>query len=365
MPWEVIIKAYRSEHLAKNKFDSVSEYAENFFTFLKSAASPISTTDRERYLVEGLRRATLHIIGQLGQAVPAITDQNLSTQDRAAKATAQLTAFESTIDQRPYKRDGLETAATHTLAAPPQAFRDAVTFGLHKGGIADVVDLEHLVRLACKCYFHEYESLQTPTGVVFAGYGKLEYFPSVIEYAVPGFVGSEFVFDKSEETSISNDVPSAILPFATTSAVDAFVRGVGLDVFSGVDDAYKKFAVDFARSMLQTAQAQEPANFDVEAEKSLSSFMDFWYGRSLDAHYHSLKGVIASLPVEEMTHLAETLVTLESLKERVTTPKQSVGGPIDVAVITKSEGLVWIKRKHFFDSEKNLRFVLRQRAMYQ
>ena len=50
---------------------------------------------------------------------------------------------------------------------------------------------------------------------------------------------------------------------------------------------------------------------------------------------------------------------LESLKEKVTRGTQSVGGPIDVAVITKAEGLVWLKRKLYFDAGLNHRYMSR------
>lgn len=33
-----------------------------------------------------------------------------------------------------------------------------------------------------------------------------------------------------------------------------------------------------------------------------------------------------------------------------------VGGPIDVAVISKGDGLIWIKRKHYFDRDLNQHF---------
>jgi hypothetical protein len=65
------------------------------------------------------------------------------------------------------------------------------------------------------------------------------------------------------------------------------------------------------------------------------------------------------LAVDEMANLAETLVTLESLKEKVTRPTESIGGPVDVAAITKAEGLVWIKRKHYFDLSLNARYQAR------
>ena len=60
-----------------------------------------------------------------------------------------------------------------------------------------------------------------------------------------------------------------------------------------------------------------------------------------------------------MGHLAESLLVLEALRERVTSPSESVGGPIDVAAITKAEGLIWLKRKHFFEPELNLRYLNR------
>jgi hypothetical protein len=53
------------------------------------------------------------------------------------------------------------------------------------------------------------------------------------------------------------------------------------------------------------------------------------------------------------------------LKEKVTKPSASVGGPVDVAIITKNEGLVWVKRKLFFDAQMNPRYLYRQQAKYQ
>jgi hypothetical protein len=35
---------------------------------------------------------------------------------------------------------------------------------------------------------------------------------------------------------------------------------------------------------------------------------------------------------------------------------ETVGGPIDVAIISKGDGFIWIKRKQYFDSKLNLQF---------
>lgn len=64
-----------------------------------------------------------------------------------------------------------------------------------------------------------------------------------------------------------------------------------------------------------------------------------------------------SLPKDELANLAESLVSLTSLQRRVSREIETVGGPIDVAVISKGDGFVWIKRKHYFKPDRNLRFV--------
>ena len=41
------------------------------------------------------------------------------------------------------------------------------------------------------------------------------------------------------------------------------------------------------------------------------------------------------------------------LKRRISFAEGSVGGPVDVAVISKGDEFVWIKRKHNFNKELN------------
>ncbi|RZI61171.1 MAG: hypothetical protein EOP37_08385 [Rubrivivax sp.] len=93
-------------------------------------------------------------------------------------------------------------------------------------------------------------------------------------------------------------------------------------------------------------------------------FMADWKRLNWQYNFSPLLGVLQSLSVQEMAHLAESLLGIESLKERVTSPSESVGGPIDVAAITKDEGLVWIRRKHYFDAAMNMRYVSRLRKSF-
>ena len=59
-----------------------------------------------------------------------------------------------------------------------------------------------------------------------------------------------------------------------------------------------------------------------------------------------VKASISILPMNELSIMAETLVNLTSFKRQMSHNQQeTVGGPTDVAIITKGDGFRWIKRK--------------------
>lgn len=66
--------------------------------------------------------------------------------------------------------------------------------------------------------------------------------------------------------------------------------------------------------------------------------------------------VVGNLPKDEMANMAETLVSLTSFKRRISFDAETVSNPIDVAVISKGDGFIWIKRKHYFKPELNWQY---------
>lgn len=67
------------------------------------------------------------------------------------------------------------------------------------------------------------------------------------------------------------------------------------------------------------------------------------------------------IPLPEMGFLAESLVNITSLKRTfaIDGNQQTVGGPTDVAVMSKGDGFVWIKRKHYFDKQMNPDYIMK------
>ena len=193
-----------------------------------------------------------------------------------------------------------------------------------------------------------------------AGYGDDDYFPGYIEYQCSGFLWTKLVVDQKKVKSIAAEDVGCIQPFAKDQMAAAFMWGISDDIFSAAQEAVRHIVSELA-AKLETDCGVPAATVSVAATPLFDTFVERLVAPQARNHYNPLAQAVGFLPIEEMASLAETLIMLESLKEKVTHPSQSVGGAIDVAVITKAEGLVWVKRKHYFPGDLNSRFMERQR----
>jgi hypothetical protein len=64
--------------------------------------------------------------------------------------------------------------------------------------------------------------------------------------------------------------------------------------------------------------------------------------------------ILPAAPIQDAINLARFMVetTTGFIQFSITRPK-TVGGPIEIAAITKHEGFKWVQRKHFFSSDFN------------
>jgi hypothetical protein len=369
VPWEIIIKNFRDK-LGSQAHPALQDYATAFFNFVKTADFFFPQADLDRKLFDRVLRIVLDLIKQARQTVAAIDDAAKNTQERQAAWAAFAQSITDELDQLPMHpgiSDAALDAVTTEVEEQLQNYPEFADY-LRSSGLSDLIAIPALAELGCKYLFKKFDVVLPQTGIVFSGFGTGQYFPCVIKYEVFGFVKNDFIYhiDNSNSCEIGHDTPSGIFQFAMTSSIDTFTTGVGLDTFSEVRRAYLSNAKGLVEAtLLQQDIVELPADFDQTLAASADAFSEQWLDKMLSTHYHPMKRVIASLPIQEMVHLAETLIVLQSLKERITTHSESVGGPVDVAVITKAEGLVWIKRKHYFDADRNLPYVMRQRALYE
>ena len=80
--------------------------------------------------------------------------------------------------------------------------------------------------------------------------------------------------------------------------------------------------------------------------KSLSHYMQ-------EEYVDGIVEAVASFNIEDMANMAESLIAVTNLQRHISSSDESVGGPIDVAVITRSEGFIWVKHKEWFSQDLN------------
>jgi hypothetical protein len=358
VPWELLIKGFR-DHLQEKAFNELEGYAQEFFTWLDGNA---------RYFPEPVQQEAFNSAAQ--SAVLGLALDIDQKQDEDAKRAA----FDQAIEAR---RDKLET-----MPAPPRldaeklptliaALRGPLSESL-QGLLSNVGfvlpgDPAALAEVAITDAFKTPSDKFGTAGLVFAGYRDHAIFPAMIEYRSSGMVSGTAIMEEVSRSTIDHDRPAALNAFAQTSMADTFHMGFSEDVYNALMSALVSKLGDFAGKLAEAlgADLQTLANFGEIVEEARKGISEEWFNRAREEHAYPLRRVLGALPVDEMAELAETLVNLQSLKEKVTKPSESVGGPVDVAIITRHEGLVWVKRKKFFETEMNPRYLLRQGAVYR
>ncbi len=67
---------------------------------------------------------------------------------------------------------------------------------------------------------------------------------------------------------------------------------------------------------------------------------------------------VPAMPIKDAIDLVKFLADISVNSSRFVPGPQVIGGPIDIAVITKHEGFKWIQRKHYYDKDLNLTTVM-------
>jgi len=228
-----------------------------------------------------------------------------------------------------------------------------------KETVKDKPTFEKLIYISA-CLFCKEDFVQERTGIVIAGFGEKEILPEIRTYYIECLIENKLVFalnqGKSEKCE-RNTV--AVIPFAQDEVVKTFIEGIEPSLFRVMQESFEEILEEFPKLI---AQHIEPAlkTKQKEIAKLRDMLLDAYYESIADTirneHIFPVLRTVGVLPKEELAAMAETLVNLTSFKRRVTTDSETVGGPVDVAVITKGDGFIWMKRKHYFKPELNHHF---------
>ena len=207
------------------------------------------------------------------------------------------------------------------------------------------------------------------TGLVIAGFGDDDLFPTLVAFELYGVFGKRLKYAEIEYVDIDRDGEKArVLPFAQREMVERFLYGLDPDIEMEITRFARDAVPSIAAQLLKVLDMSDAdrATLLLEAEGAERAFykgLEEKAFQSIRAEAREeIEDMVEFMPKPEMSRMAEALVNLTSIKRRVSRGHETVGGPIDVAVISKADGFVWVRRKHYFPAELNRRYFDRMRT---
>ncbi|MFQ5456070.1 MAG: hypothetical protein ACE5EA_07705, partial [Nitrospirota bacterium] len=200
-------------------------------------------------------------------------------------------------------------------------------------------------------------------GVIIAGFGEKDIFPSLKSFHIEAVVNNRLKYkeDSYRQINFKNNV--VIIPFAQGEMVVTFMEGIDPNLQTQIEgylsEIFNRYPEDIVENIEKFNKKEKSILISKLKEVSNKLFQDYTKyieNYRKENYVYPVMRVVAMLPKDELASMAESLVSLTSFKRKVSMEKETVGGPIDVAVISKGDGFVWIKRKHYFKSELNPQF---------
>lgn len=356
VPWEIVIKEYRI-YLGNIYFDKLDEYADNFLLFLITD-SRFYNEDYERNLIyksitnllpkikerlntqclefEKIQKRKINDI-EIEQELSNIINNQLRFLNEKTKSNFYNPNHSININNLWY---GIRDRFGREIV---EKFERGINFNIVSTSLIELI-FKYVAALI------SLNSQMGTAGIVITGYGNEDIFPSLVERKIEGIVFDYLKYNDGDVTKIdASRCTASIKPFAQQEMIWSFVSGIE----PGLNDAYLKIFKDVITTYMN---GKNITTIDTDVSQVIDSIKANINRYKQEKYINPLLDVVRSLPKEDLVMMAETLVNLTSFKRKVSMDMETVGGPIDVAFISKGDGFIWINRKHYFKPEYNYAF---------
>ncbi len=345
VPWEAIIKTYRrTAH--RRSFSLLSDYCDDFFSFCSD--NLVLFPEKRQHEVVRSICAQFFLEIREGSATNKTIRQSLDQLLEKYSKSEKCDVFDEDSLLRIEKlyRDVIDSAAAQIFTQ------------------SQIRNLKQRCRRAASEFLINADLLHGYSGLVFAGFGEDQMFPAIQEYYVDAVVDGKIKRRPGVSSTIEYGSPSAIFPFAQKDMVRTFIEGVnpryGSQFIQEATKLVANLVVD-AINKFPDIDGETKARYlrDIapSVRESFLAFVRQMDGVRNNEHKRPIETAISVMPLSELANVAEILVGLTQIRQRLSIETETVGGPIDVAVISKGDGFVWIRRKHYFEQNINPLFI--------
>ncbi len=188
-----------------------------------------------------------------------------------------------------------------------------------------------------------FETYERDADLVLVGFGADEVFPAADQTTFQGIIDGRLRIGPSDVTLISRDMDSTIIPIGQTEAVHTFLRAYNNAFLRTAHTRLEKLMAEVKESIGPDGELAEKLD---SLESSAHEGLEEDFGQvSWSEFVQPMVKTVAALPPAEVTRMAESLVGLQVLRQLTQADAETVGGPIDVALITRQDGFRWVRHK--------------------
>lgn len=363
VPWETIIKIYRAK-LGKKNFNTLKEYADDFMGFLDNGNHLFPEPVQKEYLLTTVYGYFYFIEEQIEKKVESVISEKNEISEDEVKQITSTTIKKHYNDWKnadvipsipsSYPKDIIEKYGKNIEEAIGEVFEKLPIYKRH---------LDQLKEITGNLFSKFHIIPNDISGVVIAGFGEKDTFPSLKVYVIEGILINKLKYKEFLSVDIGQETEASIIPFAQREMVDTFMEGIDPS-YRNLEESYLTELFTEYTEIITGNMAKYNGKEKHKLKKKLQAIADEIlkdHREKLDTYRketytYPVTSVVSMLPKDELAAMAEALVNLTSFKRKVSMETETVGGPIDVAVISKGDGFIWIKRKHYFKPELNPQF---------
>ncbi len=363
VPWETVIKIYRNK-LSKKKFDTLKTYADDFIDFLRKENQLFPESEQDKYLRSNIYSYFFYIRRDIEQKVEA----TISNKKKIAKR--EINGIISEIIKKHYETwkkaamlSSIPPKYIPSLKDKYKAIVDKAKKEVFENLPITKILSNKLTDIAASLFAKFPVVHSGVSGIVIAGFGQKDVFPSLQSFLLDGIANNFLKYREDKHAKITFDNNATIVPFAQSEMVATFMEGVEPSYEIAIENFLSHIFNEYPHIIIDKID-----KIDDNEKKSLKEKLKEISNKEFKLYKKRLEDyrrknfvepvikVVAMLPKDELAAMAESLVNLTSFKRKISMEAETVGGPIDVAVISKGDGFIWIKRKHYFKPELNPQF---------
>ncbi|MEM9839285.1 MAG: hypothetical protein AAF830_09030 [Pseudomonadota bacterium] len=364
-PWETLISLYREQARGRS-LDTLHAHALDFINFLSDNPElfPQDHQDTEffkhvaivfsiiaddfdyhlRALQEsGQGRVRDHVSAVFAYVVDELYGDLMSNLDGSPRG--RLNAFPEGTEEQILRRYGAEIDELigSLCMSLKNEFAMLSVSAETKARLRDVA----VMSVTQDAFYEHY------TGVVFAGFGRSDKFPSMRSFLTSSVVLGKLKNRMDRAQDMSADSGPVIAPFAQDRMIRTFLTGMDAHLRMFLFGETLKLSHNLVADVIGRAPGlsddQRARLMSDYSENSLGNALKAFFGSIDQFQYHvhtaPILRAVSMLPKKELGETAASLIKLNSFQQKVMSDIETVGGPISLATITRNDGMVMGKER--------------------